>query len=209
MVVKLIMVLSMVTFVKCEELDEFLTSINSFLDNLQKHYQICYINRMECDVRKLEQYIEMFAALSSLLLTVRKISGLVGQIVIGFPNSPRQCKYDVSRIQICEKGKRYSHLYVKSKEQREIQIYCHKEQICVLRETVMTWSNISKCLCISSKTLCRRGYEYTIPNTFSDISDFELNSVLLDMLALTPNAGETYVTGSLRASGITVQRRRM
>ena len=38
MVVKLIMVLSMLTFVKCEE---FPTPIESFLDSLQKHYKIC------------------------------------------------------------------------------------------------------------------------------------------------------------------------
>ena len=91
------MVLSMQAFVKCEELEEFPTSIESFLDSLQKHYQICDINVMECDVRKLDQYIEIFAALSSVLLTIRETPGYVIKILISFANGLRQCKFDVSK----------------------------------------------------------------------------------------------------------------
>ena len=81
-----------VTIVKCEELDEFLMSIESFLDILQRRYQMFDINGMECDVRKLERYIETFAALSNMLLTIRETPGLIRQTVIGFANSLRQCK---------------------------------------------------------------------------------------------------------------------
>ena len=59
------MVLSAVTFVKCEELEEFPTLIESILYNLQRHYQICDSNGMKYDIRKLEQGSEIFAAVSS------------------------------------------------------------------------------------------------------------------------------------------------
>ena len=73
---------------------------------------------MECDVRKLEQYIEIFAALRSVLLTVRETPGLVRHIVIGlqtvFGNANMMY---IKSFQTCQWGKRYSHLYVKPKEQ--------------------------------------------------------------------------------------------
>ena len=61
----------------------------------------------------------------------------------------------------------------------------------------------------SHKTLYRRRQQYNIPNAFSGISDSELDNILSDVLALTPYAGETCVTGSLRARDIILQRSRI
>ena len=78
------MILSIVTFVKCEDLEEFIASVESFLDNLQRYYQICHSTGMECDVRKLEQYITICTALSSVLLAIREAPRLVVRIVADF-----------------------------------------------------------------------------------------------------------------------------
>ena len=206
----LIVVLLIVNSVSREELEEFLSSIGSFLEDLQRNYEICDINGMEYNVRKLEQYIEIFAAVSSVLLTLEETPGLI-QIVNSFANSLWQCKNDIcKKLSEHSKGKELQLLVCETERTGgRPRFVVTREQICVLRATGMTWSDISKCLCISTKTLYRRRQEYDIPNTYADMSDSELDSVLSDVLALTPNAGETYVMGSLRSRGIIVQRRRL
>eukprot|EP00794_Sanderia_malayensis_P013267 gene13267-14634_t len=209
-IVLFIVFLVLVTCVYCEELEEFLTEVGSFLENLQRNYYICDINGMEYDIRKLDQYIEIFAALLSVLLTVQEAPLLLTQIVSGLANSLRKRKYDISK-KLSDHLKDKEQVYVCETEDTggRPRFVVTREQIVVLRDTGMTWSDISKCLCISPKTLYRRRQEYDIPNNFSNISDSELDNLLSDVLALTPNAGETYVTGSLRARGILVQRRRI
>ena len=145
------MVLYILAFVQCEELEEFIASIESFLDNIQRHYQICDITGMECDVRKLEQYIEIFAALSTVLLTVREVPGLVTQIVAEFADSLWQCKYVIfKRRSDLSKGKEiHSFVYETERTRGRPRFVFTKDQICVLRDTGMTWSNTSKCHSIS------------------------------------------------------------
>ena len=68
---------------------------------------------MECFIGKLEQYIEIFAALSSVLLTVREKPRLVRQTAIGFANSLRQYNYDVSKnLSDLSKGERDTVIYM-------------------------------------------------------------------------------------------------
>lgn len=84
-----------------------------------------------------------------------------------------------------------------------------REQLTDLRETGMTWKSIAKCLNVSERTLYRRVEEFNIRQEFSDISTAQLDEVLNGILSVTPNAGETYIRGSLRSRGIHVQRRRV
>mgnify|MGYP002804233118 FL=1 len=44
---------------------------------------------------------------------------------------------------------------------------------------------------------------------FSDIPDADLDTIIMLVLHYSPNAGETYVQGSLRSRGIKVQRWRL
>jgi hypothetical protein len=59
---------------------------------------------------------------------------------------------------------------------------------------------------VSPKTLHRRRIEYGIADTYSDITEQELEWNIRDILRLTPFSGETYVRGALRARGIHIQR---
>ncbi|CAB3979523.1 Hypothetical predicted protein [Paramuricea clavata] len=70
----------------------------------------------------------------------------------------------------------------------------------------MNWTAIASCLGVSPKTLHRRRIEYGIADTYSDITNQELEWNIRDILRLTPVSGETYVRGALRARGIHIQR---
>ncbi len=83
------------------------------------------------------------------------------------------------------------------------------DQLQHLRETGMTWSRIAKCLNISERTLYRRAKEFDMHVEYSDMSNTELDTLLKDILGLTPRAGESYIRGSLRGRGVHVQRWRV
>jgi hypothetical protein len=84
-----------------------------------------------------------------------------------------------------------------------------KHQLQHLRETGMTWSRIAKCLNISERTLYRRVDEFDMGVEYSNMSNTELDTLVKDILALTPKAGESYIRGSLRGRGVHVQRWRV
>lgn len=84
------------------------------------------------------------------------------------------------------------------------------EQITHLQETGMSLKSTAKCLGISERTLYRKRVELGLDmSRFSDIDDVELEQVIRQVLSITPNAGETYVKGSLRSRGINIPRRRL
>lgn len=84
-----------------------------------------------------------------------------------------------------------------------------KEQLVNLRETGLTWAKIAVCLNVSERTLYRRVQEFEIDSKFSDLSDNDLDELLKSIIALTPRAGESYVRGSLKGSGVRIQRWRI
>ena len=84
-----------------------------------------------------------------------------------------------------------------------------KEQIETLRETGMNWKGIAALLRISESTLYRRRQEFGLHESFVEITDEELYTVVVGMLSQTPYAGESYVSGGLQARGIFVQRHRI
>ena len=81
-----------------------------------------------------------------------------------------------------------------------------KDHIKVLRNTGMQWTTIAQCLGVSPKTLYRKRLEYGFEDSFTDISDEELECNIRDVLRLTPFSGESYVWGALRGCGIFIQR---
>ena len=83
------------------------------------------------------------------------------------------------------------------------------EQLMNLRETRMTWAKIATCLNVSERTLYRRVREFDIDGNFSEISNTELDELLKSIMAVTPCAGESYIRGSLRGSGVRIQRWRI
>lgn len=78
-----------------------------------------------------------------------------------------------------------------------------------LRESGMSWSAIARCLGVSESTVYRRRDAFNIIDQWTDITDEQLDSVILEILNNTPGAGETYVIGGIRSKGIRVQRWRV
>jgi len=73
----------------------------------------------------------------------------------------------------------------------------------------MNWRSIATCLGISDQTLYRRRIEFGLENDFIEITDKELDRQIQQTLNLTPYGGKTYVRGSLKDSGINIERFRI
>lgn len=78
------------------------------------------------------------------------------------------------------------------------------------RKTGMTWAKIATCLNVTERTLYRRVQEFYMDGSFSEIqSNTELNELLKSIMTVTPRAGESYIRGSLKGSGVRIQRWRI
>ena len=74
-----------------------------------------------------------------------------------------------------------------------------REQIEGLRDTGMQWKDIAECLHMSERTLLRhRDRLGILKDPYTVIDDQHLDAVILEILNLTPGAGETYIFGGLR-----------
>lgn len=86
-------------------------------------------------------------------------------------------------------------------------------QLQQLHDTDMTWSAAAEAIGVDRSTIYRRrrlfGMNTEDGNTFSDIPDADLDAILSTIMQQSPNAGETYMQGSLRSRGIKVQRWRL
>ena len=81
-----------------------------------------------------------------------------------------------------------------------------REHIKTIRNTGMQWTARARSLGVSSKTLYRRRHEYGLQDSFSDITNEELEWNVRDILKLTPFSGESYIRGALCGRGIFIQR---
>ena len=63
----------------------------------------------------------------------------------------------------------------------------------------MNWKRMALSLGISESTLLRTRQEFGLRGSFGDISYEDLYSVITGMLSQTPYAGESYVSGGLKA----------
>ena len=86
-------------------------------------------------------------------------------------------------------------------------------QLQQLHDTDMTWSAAAEAIGVDRSTIYRRrrlfGMNTEDGNTFSDIPDADVDTILSTIMQQSPNAGETYMQGSLRSRGIKVQRWRL
>lgn len=73
-----------------------------------------------------------------------------------------------------------------------------------LRRNGFSWSRISALLHISRTTLYKLKLELNINEV--EVELHILHSFIMDILRETPNAGEVYILGSLRARGLRVPR---
>ena len=86
------------------------------------------------------------------------------------------------------------------------------EQLIALEEFGFSYTQCASMLGISTQTLQNRRRELNLPlgiNRFSNISDHLLDTEVTAILHITPDAGERYVIGALRARGFHLQRSRI
>ena len=98
-------------------------------------------------------------------------------------------------------------------------IYCHNlgdsdqaaEQICHLRSLGFTWKEISDLFGISRMTMFRMRSDLGLTDDckFSQITDSELKSLVLNIKEEFPDCGERIVMGAIRSKGLRVQRHRV
>ena len=85
-------------------------------------------------------------------------------------------------------------------------------QLVGLRSLNFTWKAISEMLGVSQKTILRRRYEFALPigdDTYSSITDEDLDVKVSSILSSSPNSGEGMVIGALTARSIKVKRERV
>ena len=92
-----------------------------------------------------------------------------------------------------------------------------KKVIKMLFEIHRSWQTVASVLGISVRSLRRRRTEFQIPvsnpigprKTYSEINEEDLLSNVREIINTLPDAGESYVIGSLRRRGIFIQRHRI
>ena len=89
-----------------------------------------------------------------------------------------------------------------------------EEQIVVLRERLgFRWTDIASLLHVSTRTLNRRRRENGMAvgqaESFSQITNDELDNLIRDILTVTPQSGLGLIRGALRSRGLLVQRHRV
>lgn len=84
------------------------------------------------------------------------------------------------------------------------------EQLCHCLRLGFNWQGIASLFGIDRRTLFQHRQRLgIIPLGFAELSNYELNTIVRQILQRTPNAGETYILGSLRSRSIRIQRWRV
>ena len=87
-----------------------------------------------------------------------------------------------------------------------------QEQIETLEDLGFSYAQMANILCETEQTLRNRRREFGMNfgrNRYSDISDNDLDSVVVSVLQVTPEVGERYMMGALRSRGYHIQRSRI
>ena len=88
------------------------------------------------------------------------------------------------------------------------QVFVDREKLQFLRALHFTWEDVSAILGVSQKTLQRRAKDWNI-QTYSIISDNELDNVVRHCVRSFPRIGEAMLRGHLLSSNVHVQRWRI
>lgn len=99
---------------------------------------------------------------------------------------------------------------VSSRETRGRPSFCLPYETLYYCQSIgLPWSEVAEFFGISTRTLLRRRHEYGMGIGSSTFDDAELDQVVSSCLQTTPNAGETYIRGSIAGRGLRVQRDRI
>lgn len=196
----------------CQDLEEFLDSMRQCFDEVEKELN-GEVNSIPLDYleSRLEDHFQVVHAIA--IAIQNNASDELKQLVEDLLSVSQSLLQEIHTAKTqSEMNKRRSAAWVPGTQAStggRPRFSITKEQIETLRETGMNWKGIAVLLGISESTLYRRRQEFGLHETFVDITDEELYTVVVGMLSQTPYAGESYVSGGLRARGIFVQRNRI
>ena len=195
----------------CRDIAEFLDSMWQCFDNVDKALTD---ERSSIPLDYLESRLEdHFQVVNAIAIAIQDNSAELKQLVEDLLMLTRELLQEIHAVKSQrEKENRRSTAWVPSTEAStggRPRFRVTKDQIETLRETGMNWKTIALTLGISESTLYRRRQEFGLYESFVDIGYEELYTVITGMLSQTPYAGESYVSGGLRARGIFVQRHRI
>ena len=175
-----------------EDLENMLLSLQECLERIDRNEFPGNMNFLEYLRDRLEGYIRIIMAIS-LVLNNQEVA--ITPLIVNLLSLLRE-KLQVLRSQIStssDQTARHCRIPPQSASSGGRRTYIiTAEQIEVLRSTGMNWTSIASCLGVSPKTLHRR-MEYGIIDTYTDITERELELNIRDILRLTPFSGETYV----------------
>ena len=171
------------------------------MDRIATGYDSSDLVSLEISLRRLEEHLGVLSAISfsqnqsdleelidCLATLLRRTSDVI--------NSSSSCANEGRLVAFCSStGGRPSY---------EIS----KAQIEELRETGMNCKSIATCLGSPTRHY-RRRLEFGVEDSFTEITDEELDKEIQGTLTLTPYSGESFVRGSLKGKGIHVQRSRI
>ena len=191
---------------KQEDLRELLTSLSNTVDRTATGYNESDLVGLEICQRRLGEHTKVLVAIS-----LSQSDSSLGELFGWLADSLAVLLRNISDI--------LSASYCREKEERSRPL-CEstggrpaynitKDLIEELRETGMNWRSIATCLGVSDQTLYRRRIEFGIEDSFTEISEDELDKQIQETLNLTPYSGKSYVRGSLKGKGINVQRWRI
>ena len=196
-----------------EDIEEFLTSMGQCFDDvdqaLRDEYSSVPLDYLES---RLEDHFQIVSAIA---IAIQDNAGdeYLKQLVSNLLTFSQSLLQDIHTTKIeRETSSVRSAAWAPSKEAStggRPRYRITKEQIETLRETGMNWKKIALSLGICESTLYRPRQELGLHESFVDIGYEELYLVITGMLTQTPYAGESYVSGGLRARGIFVQRHRI
>ena len=97
-------------------------------------------------------------------------------------------------------------------EKGRSKFFIPRAQLVGLRSLNFTWKAIAEMLGVSEKTILRRRHEFGLSigeDTYSSVTDEELDEKISTILSSSPNSGERLVIGALNAGNVKVKRARV
>ena len=204
--------------------DEFFFSLGNLLNTCEQQLNSTPSDRSEFLFRRLDEYertlstlisrfcesygheLSQQTCLADLTLILRRTSFLRSQF-------ERHCFLLEDEVEVSRRADRRSAPTERYGLQGRPRVVVTQQQLQTLHGVCgFRWNDIAETLGVSDRTLRRRRHEFGMRvegREFSLLSDAELDDIVRNIRAVTPEAGLLMVQGSLRQQGLMVQRVRV
>jgi hypothetical protein len=201
-----------------DQIEQFILSLSTLVREVERNTYNPNLAVLECLSRRLEDSLDLLRVVHSCLSEVS-----VSPDLLSYVSSIRvlvqQCQDDCNAVAFRNSGVSPAQSQSTSRVTMRIEGNLGRPSLWLPSETLsyceslrLPWSEVARSFGISTRTLLRRRHEYGMAvgqSRFDEISDADLDRIIVDCLQTTPNAGETYIRGSLADRGLQIQRDRV